>query len=187
MSFFQQLSVRHQGQSLLVLVFLILAGCAKPIEVKTDYDPAKDFSAFRTYAWHDRVSAPDRVAEKRIRTAVETILYQRGYRYLEPGTEPDFRVSFTAVAETSLPVEEVSSRLDYGQRAWSAPFSVTAPARVYTQGTLIIDIIEPVGGGLLWRGVSSRSLDADRRQRDKGAVVSETVRAILQLFPPRSN
>jgi len=130
---------------------------------------------------------PNQVAENRIRTALDAVLYQRGFRYFEPGSVPDFRVSFTAVAELTLPVDELSSRLAYGQGAWSAPFSVSTPVREYSRGTLIIDIIEPVAGNLLWRGVSSRSLDENRRQRDKSKDVVETVRAILEQFPPESN
>ncbi len=166
-------------------MILVLAGCATSFEVEVDYDPAKDFSALRQYAWYHSVSAPGQVAENRIRTAVEFVLYRQGYRYVEPGGEPDFRVSFTAVAESELPADEVSSRQAYDPGTWRPAGSGRSTGQKYTRGTLIIDIIDPVEGSLLWRGVSSRSLEKGRMQSEREEDLLEIVRAILKQFPPQ--
>lgn len=185
MSIYQKLSTRCQCYCLLVATILFLTGCARSLEVEVEYDPQKDFSAFRNYAWYDRVSAPGEFIENRIRAAVDIVLYRRGFRYVQADSEPDFLISFTAVAESDLPVGEVSSRHSYDPGTWSPPASGRESAPRYTRGTLIIDVIEPVGGRLLWRGVSSRSLGEDRMQSKRSEEIMEIVRAILEQFPPR--
>ena len=176
--------VRGGRHCLLAVMMLILAGCTRSIEVSYDYDLQQDFTNLRTYAWYDRVIAPSQVIENRTRKAVDTVLYHRGFRYVEPDGVPDFRISFTAVGEPTLPVDEVSARLAYNDGAWRSPVTANAVAPKYTRGTLIIDFIEPVEGRLLWRGVGSGPLDKDRWQSQKEGDILEAARAILQQFPP---
>ncbi len=166
------------------MTILILSGCAKQLEVEVDYDQQKDFSTLRKYAWYDKVSAPGQFIENRIRSAVDIVLYSRGFRYIEAGGEPDFRVSFTAVGESDLTVGEVSSRQAYDPGTWVPAASGRTSAPKYTRGTLIIDVVEPVEGNLLWRGVSSRSLGENRMQSKRSKEILEIVRAILEQFPP---
>ncbi|MDJ0778342.1 MAG: DUF4136 domain-containing protein [Gammaproteobacteria bacterium] len=186
MSFSPVLSFRRQGRFLLLVVLLVLAGCASNIELEFGHDPERNFSNFQTYAWYDRTSAPNQVAYNRIRKAVDIVLYKKGFRYAEVDREPDFRVGFTAVGEAALPADEVSARMDYGNDTWRPPVDPNIPPRKYTRGTIIVDVIDPVEGELLWRGVGSRSLDEGLRSQSlKEEYVLETVRAILEQFPPR--
>jgi hypothetical protein len=168
-----------------LLACLLLTACATKIQVNTDYDPEFDFSVYRTYAWHDRVRAPDGLVEDRIRDAIDATLVAKGYARVKSTGEPDFRVSFSAVAEQALRVDTVSTGLGYRHRNWGMGVSSTSRVREYTRGTLIIDIIDPVGKDLLWRGISVRTLAEGRAPEEKTRDVMEIVTAILQQFPPK--
>jgi hypothetical protein len=163
---------------------LFVAGCAASIPVETDYDPGQDFSSLRNYAWHDQARAPSPLVADRIRGAIETRLAARGYARVEPDAEPDFRVSFTAVAEQALRVDEMSSRLGYSNRRWGVGVSSRTRLREYTRGTLIVDVIDATGKDLLWRGVSARALGEGRSPEERAGEVMEIVTAILRQFPP---
>jgi hypothetical protein len=165
---------------------LFVAGCATSIPVETDYDPGQDFSSFRNYAWHDQARAPSPLVADRIRGAIETRLAARGYARVESDAAPDFLVSFTAVAEQALRVDEMSSRLGYSNRGWGVGVSSRTRLREYTRGTLIVDIIDAGGEDLLWRGVSARTLGEGRSPEERASEVMEIVTAILQQFPPPS-
>lgn len=180
----EKFSAQRPGYGFVVFVCLMLVGCATSIKVETDYDPAQDFSSFRSYAWHDQVRAPNKLVADRIRGAIDTRLAARGYSRIEPNTGPDFRVSFTAVAEQALRVDDASTRLGYRHRYWGVGVSPSSRFKEYTRGTLIVDIIDPTGKDLLWRGTSARALGEERSPEEKEQDVMETVTAILQKFPP---
>lgn len=167
------------------IICLYVSGCATSIPVDTDYDPLEDFSVLRKYVWHDQVQAPNRLVENRIQNAIDTRLAARGYHKVEVADAADFRVSFTAVAEKALRVDEVSTRMGYSSRRWRVGVSSRTRVKEYNRGTLIIDIIDAAGQDLLWRGVSNRSLVEERPPEEKEQDVLETVKAILQQFPPK--
>jgi hypothetical protein len=77
--------------------------------------------------------------------------------------------------------------MGYRHSRWAVGDSPSHRFREYTRGTLIIDIIDPSGKELLWRGVSARSLEEGRSPEEKASDVREIVIAILQKFPPKSN
>lgn len=186
MFFLQALPPRWQSRSLLLVLSVVLASCASNIELEFAHDPGRDFSNLRTYAWYDQTTAPNEVAKNRIRKAVDIVLYQKGFRYAEVDREPDFRVGFTAVGETAMPVDEVSMRMAYGNDTWRPPVDSNTPGRKYTRGAIIVDVVDPVEGRLLWRGTGSRSIDEGVRSPSlKEEYILETVRAILEQFPPR--
>ncbi len=168
----------------ILLTCLLAAGCAASIPVETDYDSAQDFSSFRNYAWHDQARAPSPLVADRIRGAIETRLAARGYARVEPDAAPDFRVSFTAVAEQALRVDEMTSRMGYSNRRWGVGVSSRTRLEEYTRGTLIIDIVDANGENLLWRGVSARTLEEGRSPEERDSDVMEIVTAILREFPP---
>ena len=180
----QRISIPHPGFGFVVFICLVLAGCAASIPVETDYDPGQDFSGFRNYAWHDDARAPSPLVADRIRGAIETRLGARGYARVEPDAAPDFRVSFTAVAEQALRVDEMTSRMGYSNRRWGVGVSSASRFKEYTRGTLIIDIIDAPGENLLWRGTSARALGEERSPEERASEVMEIVTAILQQFPP---
>lgn len=173
------------GALFFLVASLLAAGCAAGIPVEMDYDPGQDFSSFRQYAWHDQVNAPDQLVEARIRNAIDDGLTARGYVKAESGDAPDFRVSFTAVAEQALNFDSVSPSMGY--RRWGAGIGTTTRVREYTRGSLVVDVIDPAGENLLWRGASARKLPQERGPEEKDRDVMEVVSAILQQFPPQTN
>jgi hypothetical protein len=168
----------------ILLACLFATGCATSIRVETDFDPAQDFSGFRQYGWHDRVSAPDQLVEARIRTVIDSVMAAKGFVRAEAGLVPDFRLSFTAVAEEALRVDSVATSLGYRRRGWGVGVSSTTRVHEYELGTLVIDVIDAAGERLLWRGSSERALAEGRTPEEKTADAREIVAAILQKFPP---
>ena len=52
----------------------------------------------------------------------------------------------------------------------------------YTQGTFIIDMIEPESGKSVWRSVTQSKLDGDAIKNQ--AKIDGAARLVLQNFPP---
>ena len=94
-----------------------VSGCAS-MQIQTDYDPAANFSGYRTYSWmpipqtgDPRVS--NAITDARIRGAVDSVLSAKGYRKLGSG-DVDFLVGYHATIEGMLNVTTVNRYYGYG-------------------------------------------------------------------------
>jgi hypothetical protein len=154
--------------------------------VSTDFDPAADFSSLQTYMWIDEAPQVDdvRVASglvaARIRTAVETVLDEKGFRKASSGA--DFDVGWLASVEDKIRYQTFN-RAHYGGR-YGTYWTQETYAREYTEGTLIIDIYHGSSEELMWRGIGEGKARFDRDPVEAQARAIEVMREIFEDFPP---
>jgi hypothetical protein len=164
------------------------------------YDPKVDFSAPKTFAWmpgprlsvdDPRIDAP--LLEKRIREAVASQLETRGYTRKLAGT-PDFYVAYQVALKGKLSVKPVPSVYGFDPGwGWhhrgqfgSGPTGTGPYVKDAEAGSLILDIIEPEGSKLVWRGYIEAHIDPDRdSERKKIERINEAFRLLFEPFPPR--
>lgn len=177
--------------SLLALLVLGLSGCAV-----TDFDRSADFSKYRTYAWGKSevdVSNPlydSDLIDKRIQSAVDDEFARRGI--IQTNQDPDVIVRFHTFTEEKKRMN--SSMYPYSYRfypfgfypffgwayAYPYPWMNQPAVSEYTEGTLILDILDQDTGELVWRGSVSGNVEDTsdlRKQIDKG------IRAIMKKYP----
>jgi hypothetical protein len=180
----------------LALSLALASGCASPVKVSSDYDPGVDFSALTTWAW-----APDeprgeggpgnRLLTDRVTAAVERTLAARGYRQAQ--ASPDFLVAFTFGAQEKLDVRSSPNTGVYygggyrGRRGgvYTGWGGSTVDVKQYTEGTLVIDILEPGGQQLVWRGTGSARIRDEKDPEKRIQRVNDAVDRILAQFPPK--
>jgi hypothetical protein len=158
------------------------------MEVKTNYNPSAQFGRYRTYAWlpnTDEGRHADLMrgspAEQRIRADVDRQLAARGIVPAPPGQPPDFLVTYHAALEEKVSVRDWG--YGYGYRyAWGPGMGPDAYS--YTQGTLIIDFIDPATQQSFWRGYASDAVD---NPGSGGGKIDEAVSKIMQKYPPARN
>jgi len=158
----------------IVLTLMMVSGIALGMNVKTDYDRSFDFGRLKTFKFKDQ-RRPDgtllqqnSLVDNRIRAALTRELEARGFRY-QPDGEPDFVIAYYARERERAEVEPVGYGMPYrwrwgwGPRVWT---------RYYTQGSVIVDFIEPASNQLIWRGRVTdtvNGLDQSDKQISKGA------------------
>jgi hypothetical protein len=108
-----------------------------------------------------------------IRRAFES----RGYTYSP--TNPDLAIAYYA---TAAPVLDVRT-FNYGYDWFGFPRQVVDVVQ-YTQGTVIIDVIDPRTRKLLWRGSAVAAVDTDPDKYIK--ELRRAVDKIVARFPARS-
>ena len=186
---------------LLILLLGLATGCTS-LQVQTDYDPEVDFAGFGSYAWLERPPATDgdpRVDDnpllhRRIHTAIDAGLQSAGYTRAEHA-EADFLISYYVTIDKMTSVTYINNYWGYGP-GWGSRYYYHArpgfypvysqPATFeYEQGTLILDIIQPEGRRLVWRGSASRELDYSATPEARQERLNNTVNAILAKFPPQ--
>lgn len=179
------------GAGLLWLAAGGLAGCATTAagpSLRTDYDRAADFSAYRSYGFPVELGT-DRAGYSTLITnyfkqAVDREMQKRGYQY--SSTDPDLLVNFFSNVRDVSEVRSVPSLSAgygyYGYRyglygAW--PFYADEVDTVhYKVGTANIDIVDARRRQLIWEGVAEGRLTREMMQNPQPAIES----VVAQLF-----
>jgi hypothetical protein len=169
-------------------VALLLAACSG-IRVNADFDPTTDWSALETYGWLSDARPPgddprldDPLLDARIRRAVENALDGRGFRAAGPET-PDFWIAFHVGIERRVDVDRIYR--SYGRVGWRGGGYADTVVREYEEGTLLIDVLRPGSGELLWRGSAQARLREQPSPEAREKRVREVVEKILRQFPPK--
>lgn len=179
------------------LAAALLAGCNSDSgpNVKTDYDKNVNFAQYHTFAFQPgrivtRLGTPDpnnTLVADRIRDAVVNQLAAKG---LQPVTQnPDLVATYIAGAKTKQDIESMGPD-PYNSPYFGGPFGFRRDAfwgpgynqfytNTYTQGTLILDLIDPRTKQLVWRAYVSGPVDNPDQK-----TVNNAVAAALKNFPP---
>ena len=171
-----------------VLALLLALACA-PVRVSYDFDPAEDFSGYRTFTWLPvpqqptgdyRVDNP--LLDGRIRAAVERNLTARGFRKVEDRA-PDFYVAYHLNIEQKIDVRTVNR----GYVDYYGYYSSWPETRVtqYDEGTLILDVANARRKQLVWRGIGVGRVRQHSTPEQTTKDVNEAVDLVLAKFPPQ--
>ena len=183
---------------LLCLLIWQLGGCTTALNVSTDYDDQYDFQSQSSYALiqPEKIdNAPNDLAKKRIETALTKHLALKNLTVAEKDLA-DVWVSYFATSEKQQDVQTFRNYNHvYGYancyRCYRPVFPVmTTEVYVtdYTEGTLIIDIIDPKSKNLKWRGVTRSKMTSSHADsmtvEERIQAIDEAVETILKQYPP---
>jgi hypothetical protein len=185
---------RIQRLLVMALLGLFVAGCGG-IAVKQDYDPVVNFGALRSFSWQSAVQAPtgneltdNTLLDSRIRAAVEKELQAKGHAKAATGS--DYQVAYSYTVQNRIESDRSSVGVGVGVGSsrrggfGGIGFDLGYGDRDYEQGTLIIDVLDPAAGKLLWRGFARQRLIWQSDPEETTARINEAVAAILRKFPP---
>lgn len=175
---------------------------AGPVAARTtltiDVDKTFSFAGLHTWTWHPdgagdvrlAVSAdddPKRVAARVdpvIIPAVERALGARGFT--RTGDFQDLYVHSYVLASVKQFTQEHGQFLapvpEWGVPAFSPS---TSALRVYSVGTLLIDVTAPKRPGIVWRGAAQREIDFERPDMERRQVLEKAIADLFKKFPPR--
>ena len=158
---------------------LLSAGLLYAQKVETDFNESIDFSAFKTYSWRkaqaSKKAAENSIADNRIHTAIASQMTKKGFTEVESGGDliVTYRVTSKDKRETER-IPNINRRGGYG--------GSTRTSRVYTQGTLLIDMLDGKTKELIWRATCKDSVnDVAKFEKRLG----EDVEKAFKKFPPK--
>ncbi|GFE82814.1 lipoprotein [Steroidobacter agaridevorans] len=168
----------------LTVAVALLAACASKPTIRTNVDPAADFSKYQTYGFFDevtgRASAYDSFATRYIKTAIDNEMQKRGF---QKSSNPQLLVNTHVQTKDKVKVTESPSGYygyRYGMYGWGAGVSTSVDN--YTEGTLNVDVIDSSTSRLLWEGVAVGRIHEKSRD-DPQAAIDEVVRQVFEKFP----
>ena len=177
-------------RSILVLT-LALAGCAGA-KVNTQYDPNAPFKSYKTYAWlatqpgaEQAAAVRDPAARQLIVNAVDREMAKKGFTRTTPDANPDLFVSVIGWAQQRVEVTNYGYTYG-GAYVYGAygPGYVAPIAEVnqYTDGTLIVDLVDAQSRKLVWRGTASDTVTSPAHIQ---ATIDDATRKLFEAYPPK--
>jgi len=179
---------------LVLAVVLAAWGCTGPA-VRTDFDPAANFSTFQTYAFAGMTDVnqagvlDNSLVRKRIDELVREELSKKGLREVGLRDSPDLLVHYWVGLKEKQRVESTGPAVGaYGRRGpygWGAGYGGVTTYE-YTEGTLIVDLATPSKQELIWRASLVGTLN-DSSEENLDLVKKGLAKAFADYPPKRSN
>lgn len=182
--------MRSTLRAFVPLILLAALACAT-VHVTHDYDPAIDFSKYRSYTWlldppgptgRPRLDSP--LVQERIRKAIDEGLARKGYT--QAAQSPDFLVRYDLTAQSKIDVMTYDTGF-YGRYGYRVGFPETT-VRQYDEGSLIIDVVDDHAKKVVWRGIAQGRLRGANTPPDPAEMqerIDEVVNEVLAKFPPQ--
>ncbi len=185
-------------RSLLLLSALLVACTGIP--VSTDYEPDRDYSGLKTYAWKEPMkkliinpSVDNDLMSDRIHRSVSARLTALGFTEASGDEGADFFITYNISSEDRISVNSYYGYYGYhscwncygygyGYGGYGGGRDISV--RQYTVGALMIDVIDPASERLIWRGVGEKRIPKFKTPQERDLYIAEIVQAILDHFPP---
>lgn len=172
----------------------LLTGCSSLPKADADWNPDFDFSKVHTYSFVDRAKLradtpmTSDITRNRIESAVEKTLNLKGLRYEKDPAAAHLQVSYHVTAKDKQDIQTYNTGVNYCYRCgYGMGMSMgTTDVRVreYTEGTLIIDMVDPKSNQSVWRGHLSAKISDLKSQQERIEAINYAVTTILAQFPP---
>lgn len=185
---------------LCLAMVLFCAQACTTIDVKTDFDPSSDFTRFHTFAFAGLTDITktglldNSLTRKRIETAVSRELTKKGLREVKMDERPDLLVHYWLGTKDKQRVQGTSgpSAGYYGRGGgyygggygWGASYS-NVTTYEYTEGTLIVDLVEPEKKELQWRAIMVAILEDTAQENIE--LGNKAIIKAFEHYPPKKN
>lgn len=173
----------------LILVWSV-AACDSTIKVTSDYDRSVNFYQYTTYmiaSLDEKFSTVSRINANRIVAAIRSEMEKKNLE--EDTVLPDLKVNVVTILTDKRHIISSEEYYNYGglyrPYIWGSGINTaytTFNVSEYTQGSLIIEMVDVKSNKLIWEGVGDKEIDLPVKNPD--AEIQEAVSQILKDFPP---
>ncbi|MFT5709668.1 MAG: hypothetical protein ACI8QT_000355 [Halioglobus sp.] len=191
-----------------LLGLFTLAACSSgPPKPEVDFNREFDFSQAKTVAFYrnsgqvsgDNPLQLSDMQRNRVDKAVRVAVDNRGFTFLADASKADLLLTWHLVTQQKTDVrstQSVSMGMGYGggygrynrysnYNCWScSPTQTQVSVSNYTEGTFIVDLIDPASGQSVWRAVTQSKLKGKTEHQE--ARYNEAAALIFASFPPQS-
>jgi hypothetical protein len=170
----------------------ILVSCETPLKVTSDYDRGVNFSNYKSFEMLsvDReAGALSPLNADRILNAVKAEMVSKGFT--EVTEDADLKVNAVTIMKDKQEVTATTNYYGYGGYyrpygwAGSGGGHTTIDVDEYTDGSIIIAVVDAATEKLIWEGVGNKKIDAPSKNPDE--TIPEAIKKIMSEFPPKKS
>jgi hypothetical protein len=166
---------------------VLLSACESTPRTRSDYDPAADFSAYKTFGF--AADQPGNTGERytslimqHLRATSRVEMEKRGYVYTDDN--PDLLLDFQLLTQEKVRVDSWGGS-PYWRGRYGAWGGYDVDVRQYTEGTLLVDLVDARRKQVVWQGVAQGTVtEAKLKKIDERAPV--VMAAIFSEYPFRA-
>lgn len=165
----------------------MLMACST-VQTTFDYDKDADFSKYKTYAFSPETAElpVNQLNLDRILDAVNNEMYAKGFA--EMGNEPDALVDVHIKGKEVVTANASTTGVGYGRYGWAGGYSSTQVTYdSYTEGTMIITLVDRVTEKIIWQGVGTKPIDENVTAEKRTEIINYSVKQIMTNYPPEIN
>ena len=172
---------------------LVISSRALGQDVRYNFDKDTDFSKFKTYRWVELKDAnkPDDLTDKQIKAAVDAQLAQKGLTKTD-GDNADLYVAY----QTAIGTEKQFTSYNMGGWGYGPGWygggwygrgggMTTGSTSTIYSGQLVVDMYNPQGHDLIWRGVVSKTLDPKAKPEKREKNMNKALTKLFKNYPPK--
>ncbi|MBD1390111.1 DUF4136 domain-containing protein [Neiella sp. HB171785] len=177
---------------MLASLMLILTGCASTPKVDSDYAEGFNFAHLKsfhlvpinnsTYTGQPGAS----LTEQRIEQSIKSYLTNRGMTEV-PADQAEILVSYHVTTQDKTQIRSYNNQFSYGRsyynRAWGYGWGNDIDVRQFTEGQLLIDLVNPATNNVVWRGIGTKRLKRSTTQDERIDTINEYVNAMFMQVP----
>ena len=171
--------------SLLICLTAFVISCSSSLKVQTDYDPAVNIAAIKTYNWLEKPrEVPDNAQEaltentlldKRVKKAVNIQLIALGLQMEKD--KPDVLITYYIGLQDKVDVQRTGGGFHGSRGRFSGG---TVYVDEYKEGTLIVDVLDAASQEIIWRGIAVTKLDDDLKPKEVEKKLSKAVKKMFE-------
>ena len=180
----------------IALLLLMTVGSALCQDVRYNYDKGTDFSKFKTYKWVliKDAQMPNDIVDKQIKSTIDSQLLTKGLTAVDTDNADLFLGYQTAVGSekqfTSFSTG-MGPGWGYGGGWYGGGWyggggmsTTTGQTTTIYVGQLVLDMYNPAGKDLVWRGTVSKTLDPKAKPDKQQKNLNKAVAKLLKNYPP---
>jgi len=169
----------------------LFAACSSAPKVGTDYDPEFNFAGIKSYHMVEHnLSAQagasgSSLTDQRATRAMIAEMQKRGISAAS-AEQADIILTFHIVTQDRTKVTSYNNSYAYRPYGYGGGYYGAGnqiDVRQYTQGTLLVDLVDPKDKRIVWRGQAS-AVVKDRSNEEREALMNSYVEAIFAHMPP---
>jgi hypothetical protein len=179
-----------------IALLLMTVGSALCQDVRYNYDKGTDFSKFKTYKWVliKDAQMPNDIVDKQIKSTIDSQLLTKGLSAVDTDNADLFLAYQTAVGSekqfTSFSTG-MGPGWGYGGGWYGGGWyggggmsTTTGQTTTIYVGQLVLDMYNPAGKDLVWRGTVSKTLDPKAKPDKQQKNLNKAVAKLLKNYPP---
>jgi hypothetical protein len=171
----------------------LIAICGAAQDVRYNFASGQDFSRYKTYKWVqiEKADRMNQLAEQQLQASVDAELTKKGLQRVD-GDTADLFIAYQAAVGQEKQYTSFSSDYGYGPgwgyRGWygggmGGGMTTGETSTIYV-GQLSLDMYDPAGKQLVWRGSASKTLNTKAKPDKQKKNLDKAVAKLLKNFPP---
>ncbi len=165
------------------LLSLFMAGCST-LEVNVDYDEGFNFAAVESFkVVHNIREGENTLVNDRITAAIESELKKKGY--VKATNDADLVFVYHYNAKDKVDIRTDYQMVGYGGFGYGGAMITRTSAYNYTEGTIIIDALNPKTKKIVWRSVGTLEVQEKETPQEKREYVNKIIKEMLEKYPQK--